>query len=110
VTLAGAGECDRLGRRLVAVDEVADRALQRGGDLQQRGDRGDHVVAFDLVDRGGGDVGLGGKLLERQALLVPELFELRSDGADDAVDVLLDAQGTLRLADRSSHSWPPLTA
>ena len=48
------------------LDEVAHRTVERGGDLEQRGDRGNHVVPLDLVDRRCRHFGLARQLLKRE--------------------------------------------
>ena len=65
------------------VDEVADRPVERPGQLEQRGDGGDHPRLLDLVDGGGRHVGPLAQLLERQPPLEAEVPQLRADRADD---------------------------
>src|SRR4029078_104089 len=78
------------------LDEVRHRVVKGGGDLEQRGDRRNHVVSLDLVDRRGRHLGLDRERLQREPLLLAELLHLRADGTDDLLDVLLLADRVRR--------------
>ena len=69
------------------LDEVRHRSVERGSDLEERGDGGDHAPALDLVDRRRRHIGQPRQLLERHPPLDPELAHLGTDRADDLVQL-----------------------
>ena len=99
-----------VGLTLVAVDEVGHRAVERGRDLEQRRDRGHHVVALDLVDRRCGHLCLDRQLLKRETpvpggvastrgpmeLTIPSTCSL--DAAPSVADFVV----------AGGHTWGPL--
>ena len=62
----------------------------------------DHVAALDLVDGGGGDLGTGGELLQRQAQQLTDLTDLGPDGADDRFPAR-DGDGLVTADVRGGH-------
>src|SRR3954470_2769644 len=69
------------------LDEPADALAERRGDLHEARDRRRHAALLDLVDRGGGEPGAPGELLQRPAALGPGLGDLGADVGDGLLDL-----------------------